>query len=447
MEEQNKMTFWDHLEVFRWSLVRIAAVTVALMFVYFALLRTFYDSFVLGPTTSDFFLYKIIPQFRGDYHVDIININVASQFMTHVTTSFWFALVTAFPYILWEVWHFVSPALYPGEQRPVRFAFLFGTGMFYLGCVVGYSVVFPFMFRFLTEYQLSADITNQISLNSYMSNFLTMVFVMGLVFEMPLLIWLLSRMGLIDKTFLRTYRRHAIVALLALAALITPSGDPFTLTVVFTPLYLLYELGMHGFSLVGELCRDVADFAAAVHVLELVVFHCKNVNERVERCSGVARELNVNRLAAEGFLDGVLDIVPVSLFAVELVDGEDERKVGVGSVAGKYLGSYLDALLSVHNENSVFAYLECRECATAEIICARSVDYVDLLSVELGVKRSSVNGSLVEFLDLYIVGNGVLVLNGAPSVNDLAFVKHCFCQSGLTGFGRADENHVADVFG
>ena len=244
MEEQNKMTFWDHLEVFRWSLVRIAAVTVVLMFVYFALLRTFYDSFVLGPTTSDFFLYKIIPQFRGDYHVDIININVASQFMTHVTTSFWFALVTAFPYILWEVWHFVSPALYPGEQRPVRFAFLFGTGMFYLGCVVGYSVVFPFMFRFLTEYQLSADITNQISLNSYMSNFLTMVFVMGLVFEMPLLIWLLSRMGLIDKTFLRTYRRHAIVALLALAALITPSGDPFTLTVVFTPLYLLYELGI-----------------------------------------------------------------------------------------------------------------------------------------------------------------------------------------------------------
>lgn len=244
MEEQNKMTFWDHLEVFRWSLVRIAAVTVALMFVYFALLRTFYDSFVLGPTTSDFFLYKIIPQFRGDYHVDIININVASQFMTHVTTSFWFALVTAFPYILWEVWHFVSPALYPGEQRPVRFAFLFGTGMFYLGCVVGYSVVFPFMFRFLTEYQLSADITNQISLNSYMSNFLTMVFVMGLVFEMPLLIWLLSRMSLIDKTFLRTYRRHAIVALLALAALITPSGDPFTLTVVFTPLYLLYELGI-----------------------------------------------------------------------------------------------------------------------------------------------------------------------------------------------------------
>ena len=108
MEEQNKMTFWDHLEVFRWSLVRIAAVTVALMFVYFALLRTFYDSFVLGPTTSDFFLYKIIPQFRGDYHVDIININVASQFLTHISTSFWLSLVIVFPYMIYEIWKFIN---------------------------------------------------------------------------------------------------------------------------------------------------------------------------------------------------------------------------------------------------------------------------------------------------------------------------------------------------
>lgn len=107
-----------------------------------------------------------------------------------------------------------------------------------------YCRVFPFTFRFLTEYQLSASIVNQISLNSYMGNFLMLVFVMGIVFELPLLAWLLSKLGLVNKTFFRTYRRHAVVILLVLSAVITPSGDPFTLMVVFLPLYLLYELGI-----------------------------------------------------------------------------------------------------------------------------------------------------------------------------------------------------------
>ena len=116
--------------------------------------------------------------------------------------------------------------------------------MFYLGCAVGYGVIFPFTFRFLTEYQLSADITNQISLNSYMGTFLMMVFIMGLVFEIPLLAWVMSRLGLINQEFLKTYRRHAVAVMLILAAAITPTGDPFTLSIVFIPLYLLYELAI-----------------------------------------------------------------------------------------------------------------------------------------------------------------------------------------------------------
>ena len=109
---------------------------------------------------------------------------------------------------------------------------------------MGYCLVFPFTFRFLTEYQLSASIVNQISLNAYMGNFLMLVCVMGIVFELPLLAWLLSKLGLVNKTFFRTYRRHAVVILLVLSAVITPSGDPLTLMVVFLPLYLLYELGI-----------------------------------------------------------------------------------------------------------------------------------------------------------------------------------------------------------
>lgn len=253
--EEAGLTFWGHLEVLRWSLVRVAGVVFLAMICFFIIMPDIFNPFILGPTTSDFFLYKwmgalgnwlpFLPDFSNDeYHVDIININVASQFMTHITTSFWFALVFAFPYLLYEIWKFISPALYDHEKGSIRLSFLFGTFMFFLGCAIGYSVIFPFTFRFLTEYQLSSEITNQISLNSYMGTFLMMIFVMGLVFEIPLLAWVLSRLGLIDKEFLKQYRRHAVAVLLILAAAITPTGDPFTLSIVFIPLYLLYELAI-----------------------------------------------------------------------------------------------------------------------------------------------------------------------------------------------------------
>ena len=249
------LTFWGHLEVLRWALVRVAIVVFLAMVGWFIVMTDIFKPFVLGPTTSEFFLYKLMgslgdwipfmPDFSNDqYHVDIININVASQFMTHISTSFWFSLVTAFPYLIFEIWKFIRPALYDNEKGSIGLAFFFGTGMFYLGCAVGYSVIFPFTFRFLTEYQLSAEIVNQISLNSYMDTFLMMVFVMGLVFEIPLLAWVMSRLGLIHQEFLKQYRRHAVAVMLILAAAITPTGDPFTLSIVFVPLYLLYELAI-----------------------------------------------------------------------------------------------------------------------------------------------------------------------------------------------------------
>lgn len=250
----DEMTFWGHLEVLRWSIMRVGIALVVCMIGCFVAMPHIFDSFILGPASSDFFLYKwlsglhgtggIFPDFSRDFSVDIININVASQFTTHISTSFWLALVIVFPYLIYEIWKFISPALFPDERKNVRLAFFFGTFMFYLGCAVGYGVVFPFTFRFLTEYQVSTEIVNQISLNSYMGNFLMMVFVMGLVFEIPLLAWVLSTIGVVNKDFLKKYRRHAVVVLLILAAVITPTGDPFTLMVVFLPLYLLYELSI-----------------------------------------------------------------------------------------------------------------------------------------------------------------------------------------------------------
>ena len=255
--EPVEMTFWDHLETLRWALFRVLIALVVLLVGCFIAMPHIFDSFVLGPTTSDFFLYKwfaslggkgggaLMPDFSDDaFHVDIININVATQFLTHITTSFWFSLVLVFPYLMYEIWKFVRPALFPEEQKGVRTAFLSGGVLFYIGCAVGYVVVFPLTFRFLTQYHIGEAVVNQISLNSYMTNFLTIVFVMGLVFEMPMLAWLLSSLGILHKGFLKKYRSYAVVLLLVLAALITPSGDPFTLTVVFLPLYLLYELSI-----------------------------------------------------------------------------------------------------------------------------------------------------------------------------------------------------------
>ena len=212
-----------------------------------------FDNIIMAPTKSDFFLYhylcklssvtSLIPDFCGEeFEVHIINIRLASQFMRHISASFWFAVIFTCPYLLFEAWNFVRPALYENEKKNIRLVFIFGAIMFIIGCIVGYAIVFPITLRFLASYELSSTIVNQISLDSYMDNFALLVFVMGLVFELPLISWLLSKFGFLTKSFFGKYRRYAIVILLILAAIITPSGDPFTLMVVFLPLYLLYEV-------------------------------------------------------------------------------------------------------------------------------------------------------------------------------------------------------------
>lgn len=247
------MPFWDHLEEFRWTLIRSIAALVVFAVVGFAFMPFIYDQVIMAPSRADFFLYRylcqataafsFLPDFCDDnFHVDIINIQLASQFFRHMSTSFWLALILTFPYLAFELWRFVRPALYEHEKAKVRWVVFFGTIMFFIGCAVGYCLVFPMTLRFLASYQLSDTIVNHISLDSYMDNFLMLVFIMGIIFELPIVSWLLSQLGLLDKSFFKQYRRHAIVALLIASAFITPSSDPFTLSVVFVPLYFLYEL-------------------------------------------------------------------------------------------------------------------------------------------------------------------------------------------------------------
>lgn len=250
-QEQVELSFWDHLEVLRWALIRIVGVMFVCMIVAFISMPYIFDQYILAPTTSDFFVYRWLQKISGgllhfsdDFFVQIININVASQFFTHITTALSLALIMTVPYIIYEIWKFIRPALFDHEVKHVRLAFVGSTIMFYLGCLLSYLMIFPFTFRFLTEYELSASIHNQIDLSSYIGNFTMLTLVMGLVFEMPLLAWILSLMGLINKAFLRQYKSYAVVALMVLSAVITPSGDPMSMLLVSVPLYLLYELSI-----------------------------------------------------------------------------------------------------------------------------------------------------------------------------------------------------------
>lgn len=266
--QQDEMSFWDHLEDLRWTILRSLAALFVFMIGFFAFMRGdhgLFNEVIMAPTRGDFITYQwfceaatffkgLVTDIKGlapveissfcdnAFRIEIINIKLASQFFTHMTTSFWLALVLTFPYLMFEIWKFISPALYESEKKSVSLVFMFGTGMFFLGCAVGYFMVFPVTLRFLATYQISADIREQVSLESYMDNFLMLIFIMGVMFEMPLLSWLLSKLGLINRELFHKYRRHAVVVLLVLAAFITPSGDPFTLMIVFIPLYFLYEL-------------------------------------------------------------------------------------------------------------------------------------------------------------------------------------------------------------
>lgn len=264
-DSANQMTFWSHLEALRWVLMRIVLVYLLLVGICFAAMPHIFNSVILGPTTSDFILYQwlnglggdgtFFPDFGKEFKVNIINVKLASQFITHISTSFCLGFLFLFPYLVTEIWMFIRPALYDGERRSVLALLGFGVPMFYLGCATGYFIVFPFTFRFLAQYELSADITNMISLGSYIDNFLMLIFIMGIVFELPFAAWVLSKLGLITSDFLKQYRRQAVVALLVLAAIITPTGDPFTLMVVFVPLYLLYELSI----LLARPKREIVD--------------------------------------------------------------------------------------------------------------------------------------------------------------------------------------------
>lgn len=235
------MTFWDHFDVLRASILRVAAVLLVTTIGLFAFKDFLFDDLLLAPTKGDFFLYKWL---GADFSLDLQSIELTAQFMSHMKMAFMCAIVLTFPYFIYQIWKFIAPALYDNERKKVRNAFLFSSGLFYFGVAVGFLLIFPLMLNFFADYQVSESVTNNFSLSSYISLLTSMVLTFGIMFEFPVIIALLSAIGIIKKQTMKKYRRHAICAVVILAAVITPSGDPFSLVVVAVPLYLLYEFGV-----------------------------------------------------------------------------------------------------------------------------------------------------------------------------------------------------------
>ena len=235
------LTFWDHLDVLRSSLIRMA-VAVAVLAVAAFVLKEQLFSVVLAPRSSDFVTYRLLGV--TPFHLHLMNTGLTEQFIIHMRTALYAGLLAASPYVLYELFRFVSPGLYQNERRYAGWIVGAAYVMFLVGTLVNYFVVFPLTMRFLGTYQVSPDVANMLTLQSYVDTLLGMSLVMGVVFELPVVCGLMGRMGLLTDQWMSDYRRHAVVAILVVAAIITPTTDVFTLFVVALPIYLLYEVSI-----------------------------------------------------------------------------------------------------------------------------------------------------------------------------------------------------------
>ncbi len=236
--EARGMSFWDHLEVLRHCLLRILAATAIAAVAAFAFKQQLFD-IVLAPSRSDFWLYRALDS--EPFRIQLINTALTEQFMVHMKVAALAGLMAASPYVLYVLIGFVSPALYRSERRPALVLTLCAYVMFVVGLLASYLLLFPLTVRFLGTYQVSPDVVPMLSLDSYINTLASLSLAMGLVFELPVLSFLMARMGMLRAQWMSAVRRHAIVAILIAAAIITPTSDVFTLLVVSLPIYLLYE--------------------------------------------------------------------------------------------------------------------------------------------------------------------------------------------------------------
>lgn len=236
---EKEMTFWDHLDELKGTLVHCIVAIFAIAVVGLIFKEQLF-AFILAPTRPEFIIYDILGWKGG---MDLINTDVSAQFFVHLRASIIAGVILAFPYIVYQVWKFIAPALYDNEIKSVREAMLLSAVLFYIGVLVGYYFVLPVCIQFFMNYTVSDEILNTITISSYMSLFTSMVLLIGIVFEFPAVVLVLSQLGILGKKTLKKGRRYAVIAILVISAFITPS-DPFSMLVLALPLYVLYEFSI-----------------------------------------------------------------------------------------------------------------------------------------------------------------------------------------------------------
>jgi sec-independent protein translocase protein TatC len=247
-------SFWEHLNDLRWVLLRSVLVVLILAVVAFLYKNIIFDDIIFAPKNSDFITNRLFCRMAEwlsikdlcfeNSHIRLINTSLSGQFMTHMYVSAISGLIAGSPYVIWELWRFVKPALYEKERKNTKGAVLVITLLFWTGIAFSYYIIVPLMINFLGNYQVSAGVENLINLNSYISSVTSMVFSVGVVFELPVIVYVLAKIGLITDKFLKKNRKYAIVIILIVAAIITPSTDMFSQILVSLPLFVLYEISI-----------------------------------------------------------------------------------------------------------------------------------------------------------------------------------------------------------
>lgn len=251
---QGEMSFIDHLEELRWHILRSFIAIGVISVVAFMLPNLVFDVIIFGPKGDDFLTYQLFCELSNALQLgdtlcltaakfEIINVDMMGQFLAHIKIALIIGFITAFPYVFWEIWRFIEPALYDEERKYTKGVVFVSSFLFAVGALFGYFILSPFSINFFATYQVSETVNNTIVLSSYVAIISTLVLASGIMFELPLVVYFLSKVGLVTPDLMREYRKHAFVVILFVAAIITPA-DIWTQILVSIPVYGLYELSV-----------------------------------------------------------------------------------------------------------------------------------------------------------------------------------------------------------
>lgn len=253
-EAEKEMSFLEHLEELRWHIIRSVIAIIVLMLFSWFIKEWVYVNIVMGPSQVDFWTYKKMCDIGklinmhglcvNDFTFNVQNREISGQFMLAIKSSAIIGLILSVPYILWEVWRFIKPGLRAVERRAARGGVFIVSLLFFIGVLFGYYVVTPFAVHFMVNFQLDPGIENIYDIKNYLSVLITLTLACGMMFQLPVIIYVLTKIGIVNPSFLREYRRHAVVVLLIIAAVITPSPDVISQVLVAIPLYFLFEISI-----------------------------------------------------------------------------------------------------------------------------------------------------------------------------------------------------------